>query len=102
MNRDQNIKTDADKIRMELIPTSVYSSLGKVLTYGANKYKANSWQHVDKDRYVGALLRHLIEYIDDPTSIDNESGLLHIEHALCNVAFLNHFVSKKELNNNEL
>ena len=92
--RDQNIKADADKLRMELIPTSVLKSLARVLTFGAKKYKANSWQQVEVSRYVGALLRHLVAYLDDPYGIDSESGLAHSEHLLCNAAFINDEVQR--------
>ena len=33
-------------------------------------------------------MRHLLAYIDDPKSIDAESGLPHLWHAACNMAFL--------------
>lgn len=91
MERNQEHKADAGKLRLELIPTTAINSLGRVLTYGAKKYAPNSWQIVERDRYVGAAFRHFMAYMDDPTGRDEESGLLHIEHALCNMAFLNHF-----------
>jgi hypothetical protein len=87
--RNQEIKADGGKLRLELIPTSTITSLGRVLTYGAQKYSANSWRQVERERYVGAILRHLVAYIDDPNGVDEESGLRHIEHVLCNAAFLN-------------
>ena len=98
--RNQDIKSDAGKLCMELIPTSAYKSLGTILTYGAKKYKPNSWQQVEKERYVGALLRHFTEYLDDPQSVDEESGYKHIEHVFSNAMFLNHFEAEKE-NKNE-
>lgn len=49
-------KHDAEKPRLDLIPTSVYRSLGAVLTFGAVKYGANTWQGVECERYVAALL----------------------------------------------
>jgi hypothetical protein len=88
------MKADAGKIRMELIPTSAIYSLGRVLTHGAEKYGANTWQPVALDRYIGAILRHLMAFIDDPTGIDADSGLLHIEHVLTNAAFLNDAVAE--------
>lgn len=87
--RNQTIKADGGKLRLELIPTSAITSLGRVLTYGAEKYGANSWRRVERERYVGAILRHLTAYMDDPDGVDEESGLKHIEHVLCNAAFLN-------------
>ena len=90
--RDQTQKADAGKPRMELIPTSVYHALGKVLTHGANKYGDNTWQNVSVDRYVGALLRHLCAFLEDPYGLDVESGLPHTAHLLANAAFINHYV----------
>ena len=94
MNRNQEHKADGDKIMMELIPTTALVSLGNVLTYGAKKYEPNSWQRVERERYVGALLRHFVAYMNNPTGRDEESGLMHIEHVLCNAAFLNDMAQK--------
>lgn len=91
--RDQSIKADGGKLRMELIPTSAYRSLGRVLTHGAEKYGPNNWQSVTYDRYIGALLRHLIAFIDDPDGVDSDSGLKHSEHLLANAVFLNDCVA---------
>lgn len=87
--RNQEIKADAGKLRMELIPTSALKSMARVLTFGAKKYTANSWQRVEVERYKGALLRHLVAYLDDPYGVDEESGLLHSEHLLINAVFIN-------------
>jgi hypothetical protein len=87
--RDQAKKADGGKLRMELIPTSALKSLGKVLTHGAGKYGPNTWQAVEWDRYLGALIRHLVAFMDDPTGYDADSGLAHTEHILANAVFLN-------------
>ena len=89
--RDQTAKHDGDKLMLELIPPETYEALGRVLTYGARKYSPESWKEVERPRYVGALLRHLTAYLKDPHSVDEESGLPHIEHLLCNAAFLQYF-----------
>ena len=82
-------KYDNDKVRMELVPMSVVENIARVLTYGATKYSDNSWQNLDNfwNRYKGALLRHLAA-IDKGELIDQESGLPHIDHVLCNAMFL--------------
>jgi hypothetical protein len=92
--QSKGLKYDANKLRMDLIPPSAIKSLAAVLTFGANKYQANSWQGVEANRYVAALLRHLVAYMEDPMSTDKDSGLLHIEHVLCNAAFLNEFCQR--------
>lgn len=100
-DRDQSIKADGGKLRMELIPTSAYISLGRVLTHGAGKYGPNTWQQVDYKRYIGALIRHLVAFMDDPTGVDADSGLKHTEHLLANAVFLNDAVAKGRIPTNE-
>lgn len=87
---------DAGKPRMELIPASALVSLGFILGYGAEKYEPDGWQDVEPDRYVGALLRHLAAHMDGEV-FDEESGFRHLEHVLCNAAFLNHLFRGDEV-----
>lgn len=86
---DQQYKFDGEKLRYDLIPVKVLEELAKVLTYGANKYSANSWQNVEPfdDRYYAAAMRHLMEWRKG-NQVDTESGLEHLSHALCCIAFL--------------
>ena len=99
--RDQSLKADGGKLRMELIPTSAYIGLGRVLTHGAEKYSPNSWKKVHYARYIGALIRHLVAFIDDPTGRDADSGLFHTEHLLANAVFLNDCVAAGRIPPNE-
>jgi len=85
---NQFMKFDTGKPRYDLIPPSAMAGMAKVLTYGAKKYKPGNWKEVESlDRYVAALYRHL-EAWRQGEKTDSESGLLHLEHALTNVAFL--------------
>lgn len=87
-DRDQTIKADAGKPRLELVPPSLMMAVGAVRTYGVNKYgDSDSWRRVSPDRYLGAMLRHIMAYQAGET-IDPESGLPHMWHAACNMAFL--------------
>lgn len=81
-------KHDKDKNRLDLVPPSLMLSVGEIMTYGANKYGEDNWRCVAPHRYRGALLRHLMAYLKDTTSVDEESGYLHLWHVACNVAFL--------------
>lgn len=92
--RDQSMKADAGKPMLELIPQSLYRDLGAVLTFGANKYGPNTWQDVDIDRYIGALLRHLYAYREDPYGVDTDSGLPHTAHLLANACFINDIATR--------
>lgn len=64
-------------------------AVAAVLTYGAIKYKEDSWQHVPdaKARYESALDRHLNAW-KAGEECDEESGLPHLAHAACNALFL--------------
>lgn len=64
-------------------------AVAAVLTYGALKYKEDSWQHVPngKARYESALDRHLNAW-KAGEKCDEESGLPHLAHAACNALFL--------------
>ena len=90
------VKADEGKTRLDLVPPSIVWAVGKVMTYGVEKYYEGSWREVDPKRYKAALLRHLMHYLENPTGRDDESGLYHISHIACNVAFLIELENLKE------
>ncbi len=85
-------KDDQEKNRLDLIEPEFIEGVGKVLTFGANKYEPNNWQKVEdaEDRYYAAALRHLIAWRKGEKT-DPESGLSHLYHVACNIMFLQHF-----------
>lgn len=93
---EYTVKADKGKTRLELVPPSIVWAVGKVMTFGCNKYAEDSWRTVDPKRYKGALLRHLMLYLENPKSKDAESGMYHLSHIACNVAFLMELENIKE------
>lgn len=86
------MKFDGDKARMDLLVDGCPNALeavGQVLTFGARKYAAHSWQTVDggEERYKAALIRHLLA-VGKGESVDPESGLSHLAHLACNALFI--------------
>ena len=74
-------KLDAGKNRLGLVLGGFAKALeevGKVGTYGANKYSDNGWKEVEKGaaRYDDAMLRHWFKRAAGE-AIDSETGLLH-------------------------
>ncbi len=81
-------KLDGAKNRLELVPPDAIEGLGRVLTYGAQKYPAHNWARgMAWSRVYGAALRHLAAFWGGE-DLDAESELPHLEHALCCLAFL--------------
>ena len=67
----------------------ITKAIALVREYGVHKYKEKeSWKTVEIERYRDAAYRHFLAYIEDPTGVDEESGLPHLYHLACNVAFL--------------
>ena len=87
--RDQQAKADSGKLRLSLVPTEIIRNIAVIREYGNKKYgDPENWRTVEVERYRDAAYRHLLAYIDDPASVDDESGLPHLWHLACNVAFL--------------
>lgn len=89
LSRGSGLKFDAGKPLMSLLPVGTLEKVAEVLTFGAKKYSANSWQNVDnaETRYLDALMRHL-EAHRRGEERDPDSGLTHLQHLTCNALFL--------------
>jgi len=81
-------KYDGDKAKLYLLPPKSILEVGKVLTYGAEKYDAENWRKVDdlQNRYTSAALRHIFAHMDGELE-DEETGLSHLAHAMCCLLF---------------
>lgn len=90
MNDDQTAKADAGKAKLTLVPRKIIWDIAKVREYGTNKYHNDpeNWKRVEKERYKNAAYRHFLAYLDDENSVDEESGIKHLHHLACNIAFL--------------
>ena len=85
----QAAKHDEGKAQVSLVPTKIIYAIARIREYGTEKYgDPENWRQVEPQRYRDAMYRHLLAYIDDPHGIDEESGLPHLWHLACNVAFL--------------
>lgn len=86
---DYTAKSDKGKLQLTLVPREIIKNIASVRMYGNEKYgDPENWRTVEVERYRNALFRHLLKYLDDPKGLDEESGLPHLWHIACNVAFL--------------
>lgn len=84
----EEAKADQGKVRPTLVPASLVWAVAKIREYGCKKYKdPENWKRVEPQRYRDALYRHMLAYFSGEKT-DEESGLPHLWHAACNIAFL--------------
>ena len=81
------MKNDMDKPDWSLIPLDIIEGIVRVLTYGAKKYARDNWKKVSVNRNFAALLRHLTKW-QAGEEFDPESGLHHLDHAMCDLMFI--------------
>jgi hypothetical protein len=99
-------KHDHRKPRMHLLFNDMSDALleiGKVATYGANKYTDRGWRDVENnyERYSSAGYRHQLEDSYEGGELDEESGFLHAAHAAWNaIAKLQIILDRKKENGN--
>lgn len=87
---DKN-KADSGKLRLTLVPLQIVREIAKVRMYGLEKYPEtgrDGWREIGTERIKDAMCRHLLAYLEDPSGVDEESGLPHLSHLACNVSFL--------------
>ena len=82
------MKDDKSKPRLGMVFGGFALALeevGKVGTFGADKYTDNGWVSVPNGqaRYTDAMYRHLMRQADGE-ALDEESRLLHAAHAAWN------------------
>lgn len=107
MSNDQKIKTSAGKLPLDMLPLSSLAGAARVYGYGGRKYAPGNFHTADDDdiarRYVGGLLRHLM-LAQNPNglfdlahiaALDDESGLPHIDHAICGLVMLRALLIKR-------
>lgn len=82
------VKDNASKPRVDLLPSKPLMAAGRVMAFGAKKYKPHNWRLGLgwSDTYASAM-RHLLAFMDGE-DIDPESQEPHIVNALCQVLFL--------------
>jgi len=87
-DREVGRKDDVGKIRMELVPPSLITAVGTILTFGAKKYAPRNWEKgIAWGRVFGALMRHLWLWWAGE-NFDPETHQSHLWHAACCITFL--------------
>ena len=84
-------KDDQEKLRTDLLSIPALRGLAAVLSHGATKYGDRNWEKgINFSRVYAAVLRHLFAWWSGERD-DPESGLPHLDHAMCGLMFLAHY-----------
>lgn len=71
--------------------------IAEIREYGNTKYgDSENWKRVEMQRYIDAMFRHMVEFVRDNDSVDEESGFAHYKHMACNMAFICHMMKTKD------
>lgn len=85
---DEGRKDDGGKPRHDLIPPELNDAVARVLAFGADKYGARNWERgMSWGRPFAALMRHMWAWWGNEAR-DPETGMSHLWHAACCIAFL--------------
>tara|TARA_B110000977_G_C11021453_1_gene471486 strand:- start:347 stop:745 length:399 start_codon:yes stop_codon:yes gene_type:complete len=84
----KGLKYDDTKPEMYLLPPLATLEVGKILTYGANKYSPDNWRKLDnlQNRYTSAAMRHILKHMSGEEN-DKETDVSHLAHAICCLMF---------------
>lgn len=75
-------------VDISLVPIEAIAAIRAVRLFGVMKYHdPDNWKRVEPQRYKDAAYRHWLAYLDGEKN-DPESGLPHLWHLACNIAFL--------------
>lgn len=86
---------NAGKPRIGLVPPQIIEGLGHVLTFGAEKYDDDNWKKgLSDENCMSSCMRHLMQF-QRGEIYDSESGIHHLAHAACNLAFILYFHEKQ-------
>ena len=89
----KGLRYNAGKQRYDLLPQHAISGMVDVLTYGAQKYEPRNWEKgMAWSNVTASLKRHLAAF-EMGEDYDQETGLLHTSHIMCNAAFLSEYYS---------
>ena len=86
------LRYNSGKMRWSLLSIPALMELIKVLEFGAKKYDSWNWSKgMSWTETYDCLLRHMQKWMAGEDR-DDETGLSHLAHAMCNAMFLLHFI----------
>lgn len=89
-------KDDDNKLPYHLLPPELLGATTNVLRFGARKYGERNWEKgMAWSRPFAALMRHMWAWWNGEKA-DPETGMSHLWHASCCIAFLIAYEERKK------
>ena len=83
------------KLEWSLVDFESLEDMVRVLEFGAQKYSSDNWKKgLPVREIVESMLRHTFSFLKGE-DLDEESGLSHIGHVMCNAMFINYMLKNK-------
>lgn len=93
--KTEGVKYDEGKLPYDLLPPELLEGVSSVLAFGAAKYAPRNWElGMDWSRPFSALMRHMWAWWRGE-NLDPETGMSHLWHAGCCIAFLMAYEQRK-------
>lgn len=84
----KGLRFNEGKTRKDLLPNFAITEMSKVLTAGSLKYADRNWEKgMEWSKCLASLRRH-IDKFESGIDFDEETGLLHMAHAMTNCSFI--------------
>lgn len=101
LSEDGALRYNEGKPKWSLVHFKSLEPLVRVLMYGADKYALDNWKKgLPKKEILDSMQRHMAALIDGQDT-DEESGLPHIGHIMCNAMFYSYFNVVNEAKSSE-
>lgn len=84
-------KNDQEKPDMSCLSSIAMFKVAAVMTHGKKKYSTDNWREgIHYRRLIAASLRHIFSYLGGE-SLDPETGISHLAHAICGLMMILEF-----------
>lgn len=92
---EQALRYNEGKPQWSLVDFKSIIPMVEVLEYGCKKYDRDNWKKGLPTREIcESMIRHCMKLLEGQY-LDDESGLPHVGHIMCNAMFLEHVVINK-------
>ncbi len=92
--RGSGARANSGKVSMALVPLHLLAGVARVFMGGKMKYAPWNWaKGMPYSTCFDCTMRHMIKWWYTGEELDAESGEHHIDHAICNLLMLKHYMS---------